>query len=247
MGRSDPDAPTPQDGRNDGPYDGRVSAGGAGDVYGQAVSGAHQVLSRHWVEYGFGRRRSRPSSTSSKVLVLYVCGGIAIAAWTSGLSPFHRTSGSTSRSCGRSSSSGRSCSRRLASPARGGRSPATSGRRPAGSSTGRAKARSSCRRGPTRSRSPRASTALVRRRAVPVVHRQLVLALVLKGTNNHGIPNAGGVHGALRTWNCVLISCAVRVAARQDVYLAARSEQYMPAIVFFAFFRSFGHDRRRRS
>ncbi|MEV5954742.1 DUF3556 domain-containing protein [Streptomyces sp. NPDC051987] len=47
-----------------------------------------KALSLHWVEYGFGTPKMIPATYVVKVLVLYVLGGTALATWTSGTSPF---------------------------------------------------------------------------------------------------------------------------------------------------------------
>ena len=47
-----------------------------------------KALALHWVEYGFGTPRMVHTIYILKVLVLYVLGGVAIATYTSGLGPF---------------------------------------------------------------------------------------------------------------------------------------------------------------
>ena len=51
--------------------------------------GRIKTLSRFWAEYGFGAPKITAIIYIVKLLVLYVCGGVAIASLTSGLNPFH--------------------------------------------------------------------------------------------------------------------------------------------------------------
>jgi Transmembrane protein of unknown function (DUF3556) len=48
-----------------------------------------KVLSRHWVEYGFGAPKITALIYVAKLLVFYVGGGYLVASTTSGLSPWH--------------------------------------------------------------------------------------------------------------------------------------------------------------
>jgi hypothetical protein len=50
-----------------------------------------KLLSRHWVEYGFGAPKIVPLIYVVKLLVLYIGGGYLVASATSGLSPWHPT------------------------------------------------------------------------------------------------------------------------------------------------------------
>jgi hypothetical protein len=48
-----------------------------------------RVLSRHWAEYGFGAPKIAGLIYVAKLLVLYVLGGVLVATLTSGLNPLH--------------------------------------------------------------------------------------------------------------------------------------------------------------
>ncbi|CAL9632494.1 DUF3556 domain-containing protein [Streptomyces sp. enrichment culture] len=47
-----------------------------------------RTLALHWVEYGFGSPKVIHATYVVKLLVLYMLGGAAVATWTSGLGPF---------------------------------------------------------------------------------------------------------------------------------------------------------------
>jgi hypothetical protein len=47
-----------------------------------------RLLALHWVEYGFGSPKVIPTTYVVKVLFLYVLAGTALATWTSGVGPF---------------------------------------------------------------------------------------------------------------------------------------------------------------
>lgn len=47
-----------------------------------------KALALHWVEYGFGSPRMIHTTYVVKVVVLYIIGGTALATWTSGVGPF---------------------------------------------------------------------------------------------------------------------------------------------------------------
>jgi len=47
-----------------------------------------RLLALHWVEYGFGSPKMIPATYVVKVLLLYVLSGTALVTWTSGVSPF---------------------------------------------------------------------------------------------------------------------------------------------------------------
>ncbi|MFE9646779.1 DUF3556 domain-containing protein [Streptomyces sp. NPDC006365] len=47
-----------------------------------------RALALHWVEYGFGTPKMIPATYVVKVLLLYVLGGTALATWTSDTGPF---------------------------------------------------------------------------------------------------------------------------------------------------------------
>ncbi|MFJ8109157.1 DUF3556 domain-containing protein [Streptomyces sp. NPDC096132] len=47
-----------------------------------------RLLALHWVEYGFGTPKMIPATYVVKVALLYVLGGTALATWTSGAGPF---------------------------------------------------------------------------------------------------------------------------------------------------------------
>src|SRR5258708_4512311 len=52
-----------------------------------------KVLALHWVEHGFGSPRMIHAVYVVKLLVFYVLGGVAVAAWTSHLLPFWDVAG----------------------------------------------------------------------------------------------------------------------------------------------------------
>jgi hypothetical protein len=52
-----------------------------------------KTLALHWVEYGFGSPRMIHTIYIVKLLVLYVCVGVSLAVWTSGLGPAWDVSG----------------------------------------------------------------------------------------------------------------------------------------------------------
>ncbi|WP_433522083.1 DUF3556 domain-containing protein [Nocardia pseudovaccinii] len=47
-----------------------------------------RALALHWVEYGFGTPKMIHTIYMVKVLILYILGGIALVTWTSGVGPF---------------------------------------------------------------------------------------------------------------------------------------------------------------
>lgn len=47
-----------------------------------------KTLALHWVDYGFGSPKMIPTIYIVKVLFLYILGGAAVATWTSGVGPF---------------------------------------------------------------------------------------------------------------------------------------------------------------
>jgi hypothetical protein len=48
-----------------------------------------RVLGRHWAEYGFGTPKQVHAVYIMKLAVLYIVGGVAVATWTSHLTPWH--------------------------------------------------------------------------------------------------------------------------------------------------------------
>ena len=52
-----------------------------------------KVLALHWVEYGFGSPKMIPATYVVKLLLLYVLVGTALATWTSGTAPFWDVAG----------------------------------------------------------------------------------------------------------------------------------------------------------
>lgn len=52
-----------------------------------------KTLALHWVEYGFGSPKMIHTTYLVKVLVLYLLGGAALATWTSGFGPFWEVGG----------------------------------------------------------------------------------------------------------------------------------------------------------
>jgi hypothetical protein len=198
-----------------------------------------KTLSRFWAEYGFGAPKITAIIYIVKLLVLYMCVGVAIAAWTSGMSPFHPgvwfdqpimwqkavVWTMLMEGLGLAGSWG---------PLAGHFKPMTGG-------VMYWARKGTIRVPPWPDKVP--GTAGDERTAFDVglyvaFLGSLVLALVLKGSTNHGVPNGFGIHGAFATWQPVLIIVLLCALGLRDKisFLGARSEQYMPALVFFAFF-----------
>jgi hypothetical protein len=198
-----------------------------------------KVLSRHWAEYGFGAPKITAIIYIVKLLVLYVCGGVAIAAATSGLNPFHPSVWFDQpimwqkaviwtvllESVGVAGSWG---------PLAGHFKPMTGGilywARPG-----------TIKLPPWPDKVP--FTAGEERTLVDVALYvafllSLVVALVLPGVSNHGIAKGGGAHGLVSTAALIPVIVLLGAVGLRDkiVYTAARSEQYLPALVMFAFF-----------
>jgi hypothetical protein len=198
-----------------------------------------KVLSRHWAEYGFGAPKITALIYIVKLLVLYVCGGVAIAALTSGLNPFHPSVWFDQpimwqkavvwtmlvEAVGIAGSWG---------PLAGHFKPMTGGilywARPG-----------TVKLPPWPDKVP--FTKGERRTLVDVALylaflASLVVVLVLPGISNHGVSKGGSSHGLVSTAAMIPVIVLLVVTGLRDkiVFLAARSEQYLPAMVMFAFF-----------
>jgi hypothetical protein len=199
-----------------------------------------KILALHWVEYGFGSPRMIHTTYIAKMLLLYVLGGTVLATATSGLGPFWHVSAWWAEpvfyqkmvlwtgfleAVGLAGSWG---------PLAGHFKPMTGGilfwTKP-----------NTIRLPPWPGKVP--FTAGDRRTVVDIVLylallANFVVALVLPGVPStavdhlvHG-PNAGLVNGSLML---SLVALLAVVGVRDKVvFLAARSEQYLPAMVFFA-------------
>jgi hypothetical protein len=198
-----------------------------------------RTLSRHWAEYGFGAPKITTVLYIAKVLVLYVCGGVAVASLTSGLNPFHPSVWFDQpimwqkfvlwtvllESIGVAGSWG---------PLAGHFKPMTGGilywaRR------------GTIRLPPWPDKVP--FTKGEERTSFDVALylaflASLVVALVLPGVSNHGVHKGGDAHGLVSTWAIVPAIVLLGAVGLRDkiIYTAARSEQYLPALVMFAFF-----------
>jgi hypothetical protein len=203
-------------------------------------------LSRHWVEYGFGTPKITAFVYIAKVLVLYICGGVAVASLTSGLNPFHPSVWFDQpimwqkfivwtvllESLGLAGSWG---------PLAGHFKPMTGG-------VFYWARIGTIRLPPWPDKVP--FTKGDERQAVDVALylafiASMVVALAMTGVNNHGFPNVHsgsadpqGSYGVMSTAVVVPILVLLFTVGLRDktVYIAARSEQYMPALVMFAFF-----------
>ena len=205
-----------------------------------------KALSRHWAEYGFGAPKITAFVYIAKVLILYTCGGIAVASLTSGLSPFHPSVWFDQpimwqkfvlwtvllEALGLAGSWG---------PLAGHFKPMTGG------------VLYWARKGTIRLPPWPDKVPLTKgdeRTGVDVALysaflASIVVALALKGVGNHGVADVHsgsadphGVYGVLSTAVVVPVLVLLFAVGLRDkiVYTAARSEQYMPALVMFAFF-----------
>lgn len=198
-----------------------------------------KALSRHWAEYGFGAPKITTIVYVLKVAVLYVCGGVAVASLTSGLNPFHPSVWFDQpimwqkavlwtvllESLGLAGSWG---------PLAGHFKPMTGG-------VLYWARRGTIRLPPWPDKVP--FTKGEERTTVDVALyvaflASLVVALVLPGVSNHGVPKNGQTHGLISTAAIVPVLVLLFAVGLRDkiIYTAARSEQYMPALVMFAFF-----------
>jgi Transmembrane protein of unknown function (DUF3556) len=198
-----------------------------------------RVLSRHWVEYGFGTPKMVHTIYVVKLLVVYIFGGVLVATLTSGLTPFWDVGAWWSQpivyqkfilwtvlleTVGLAGSWG---------PLAGHFKPMTGGilywARPG-----------TIRLPPWPDKVP--FTAGDRRTGGDVllyvaILATLVTALVLpsvsSGQLDRLVPDNAGLVSPSVLW--VLIGLLVVMGLRDKVvFLAARSEQYLPAMVFFA-------------
>jgi len=187
-----------------------------------------RILSQNWVENGFGTPRMIHTVYIFKLLFFYVLGGVAIATWTSGLPPFWDVGGWWNQpvvyekailwtvlleTIGIAGSWG---------PLAGKFKPMTGG------------IRFWARRGTIRLRPWKAVpfTAGDRRTGVDVglyvlLIASLALALALP-------PKSGLVAPVLLYAPIVLL--VLNGLRDKTIFLAARGEQYLPALVFFAFY-----------
>jgi hypothetical protein len=198
-----------------------------------------KILSRHWAEYGFGAPKITAIIYIVKLLVLYVCGGVAIASLTSGLNPFHPSVWFDQpimwqkavvwtmlvEAVGIAGSWG---------PLAGHFKPMTGGilywARPG-----------TIKLPPWPDKVPFTKgqyRTLVDVALYVAFLLSLVVVLVLPGVSNHGVPHGHGAPGLVATPAMIPVIVLLVVTGLRDkiVFLAARSEQYLPAMVMFAFF-----------
>jgi hypothetical protein len=197
-----------------------------------------KVLSRHWVEYGFGTPKMTHVVYLAKLLFLYIAGGFVVSSLTSGLSPLDVSSWWTEpifyqklilwtvliESIGAGGSWG---------PLAGHFKPFTSG--------WRTYLRPDTIRQPPWKRVP--FTRGDRRTGFDAllyaaVLGTLITGLVLPGTAHADLTRLGFEAGRLMpVVAAVLAVLMVTLGLRDKVFfLQARGEQYLPAIVFFAAF-----------
>jgi len=196
-----------------------------------------KILSRHWVEYGFGAPKITHIVYILKLLVFYVGGGYLIATTTSGFSPFHPSDWWTEplfyqklvlwtvliECLGLGGSWG---------PMAGHFKPFTTGWRTYLHVD-------TIRQAPWASRVP--FTRGDRRSGVDVMLYvallgSLVTALVLGGTADSGFAALGFEAGRVSPALMWVIAGLLVVAGLRDkvLFLQARGEQYLLAIIFFA-------------
>jgi hypothetical protein len=199
-----------------------------------------KTLSRHWVEYGFGAPKITAFVYIAKLLFLYMAGGILVATLTSHLNPLHPAAWWKEpivyqkfvlwtillEAVGVAGSWG---------PLAGHFKPMTGGirywARPG-----------TIRLPPWPDKVP--FTKGDERTLFDVVLyvgllMSISVALALPGTHSSSLTNAVGANKGLVATAAIIpiIALLVLVGLRDKViFIAARSEQYVPALVFFAFF-----------
>ncbi|MDT5026585.1 MAG: hypothetical protein QOE61_3011 [Micromonosporaceae bacterium] len=199
-----------------------------------------KALSRHWAEYGFGAPKITAVIYIVKLLVLYVAGGILVASLTSGLNPLHPSVWFDEpimwqkfvlwtvllEAVGVAGSWG---------PLAGHFKPMTGGinywARP-----------HTLRLPPWPDKVP--FTKGDDRTTFDVALylaflASIIAALALKGHQVASLTNAVGPnHGLIRTASLIPVLVLLFAVGLRDkiIYTAARSEQYMPALVMFSFF-----------
>ncbi|MFC6063963.1 DUF3556 domain-containing protein [Streptomyces ochraceiscleroticus] len=193
-----------------------------------------KALTLHWVEYGFGSPRMIHTIYVVKILLLYVAAGVALATWTSGAGPAWDVAGWWDNplvyqklllwtvlleALGLAGSWG---------PLAGKFTPMTGGvlfwARP-----GTIRLRP-WRRVPFTSGDRRTPFDVLLYLALLTV---LGLAVVLPGADTAASPDSGALvsPALLITAAALLVLCGLR---DKTIFLAARGEQYLPALVFFA-------------
>ena len=197
-----------------------------------------KVLSRHWVEYGFGAPKITHLVYITKLLVLYIGAGYLIASATSGLSPLHPTTWWTEpifyqklilwtvllECLGVAGSWG---------PMAGHFKPFTGGWR-------------TYLRVDTIRQAPWKKLPLTagdRRSGVDValyvaLLATLVASLAVRGTSDSAFVALGFDAGRVSPALMMAAGALLVVAGLRDkvLFLQARGEQYLPAIIFFAFY-----------
>jgi len=208
----------------------------AGGLYDLPYLERIKLLSRHWVDYGFGAPKIVPLIYLVKLLVLYIGGGYLVASATSGLSPWHPTAWWTEpvfyqklilwtvlvECLGLGGSWG---------PMAGHFKPFTGG--------WRVYLRvDTIRQAPWRRV---AFTGGDRRTGVDValyvaLLGTLVAALALKGRHDGGLTRLGLDAGRVSPALMWVLAGVLVVAGLRDkvLFLQARGEQYLPAVIFFA-------------
>jgi hypothetical protein len=196
-----------------------------------------KLLSRHWVEYGFGAPKIVPIIYVVKLLVLYIGGGYLVASATSGLSPWHPTTWWTEpifyqklilwtvllECLGLGGSWG---------PMAGHFKPFTAG--------WRVYLRvDTIRQPPWPGKAP--FTRGDRRSALDVALYAgmvvtLIASLAFKGAHDASFTNLGFDAGRVSPALMVVLAVLLVAAGLRDkvLFLQARGEQYLPAVIFFA-------------
>jgi Transmembrane protein of unknown function (DUF3556) len=196
-----------------------------------------KVLSRHWVEHGFGAPKITHVIYIAKLIIFYAGGGFLIASTTSGLSPFHASTWWTEpifyqklviwtvllECLGVAGSWG---------PMAGHFKPFTGG--------WRTYLRvDTIRQPPWPGKVP--LTRGDRRSAVDValyvaLLASLVTSLALRGQHDGSFAALGFHAGRISPTLMVIVAVLLVIAGLRDkvLFLQARGEQYLPALIFFA-------------
>jgi hypothetical protein len=198
-----------------------------------------KILSRHWVEYGFGAPKITHIIYVLKLLFFYIGGGYLVASLTSGLSPLHPSGWWTEpvfyqklilwtvllEALGVAGSWG---------PMAGHFKPFTGGIRTY-------LRVDTIRQAPWPGKVP--GTNGDRRAPLDVTLYVGLLASLVTSLVWHGQPDAafeklGFEAGRVSPTLCIVIGALLVVAGLRDkvLFLQARGEQYLPALFFFAFF-----------